>query len=125
MVLIMLARLIFEKTPGRSPSAKDSSPSSHFPTDLKVVTNEQSPNTVEARQTTRTREKAKDKQGNFAQTLDMKLPTANLRLLVSIGITLIIFSLYSTTSPNSLLLCNHWRSEVNLPCSHSTSSSSF
>ena len=125
MVLIMLARLIFEKTPGRSPSAKDSSPSSHFPTDLKVVTNEQSPNTVEARQTTRTREKAKDKQGNFAQTLDMKLPTANLKLLVFIGITLIIFSLYSTTSSNSLLLCKHWRSEVNPPWSHSTSSSSF
>ena len=121
----MLTRLIFEKTPGRSPSAKDSSPSSHFLTDLKVVTNEQSLNTVEARQTTRTREKAKDKQGNFAQTLDMKLPTANLKLLVFIGITLIIFSLYSTTSSNSLLLCDHWRNEVNLPWSHSTSSSSF
>ena len=87
MVLIMLTGLIFEKTPGLSPSAEDSFPSSHFPTDLKVVTNEQSPNTVEARQTTRTREKAKDKQGNFAQTLDMKLPTANLKLLVFIGIT--------------------------------------
>jgi hypothetical protein len=98
MVLIMLMGLISEKTPGLSPSAEDSSPPSHFPTDHKVLTNGQSPNTVEVRQTTRTRTKAKDKQDNFAQTLNMKLPTVNLKLLVFIGITLIIFSLYSSTT---------------------------
>jgi hypothetical protein len=94
----MLTGLISQNTPGLTPSAEDSPSSNHFPTDHKVLTNEQSPKHSRSKAEYTNSSKSQGQARRFAQTLDKKLPTANLKFRVFIGITLLIFSLYSSTT---------------------------